>query len=186
MYILNMKVGLLMFLPEKEEPVKQEVPEPSSKPLNYGDFTSLQKFLKSYEAAIVPKVFSSDNSLKSCIVYGDVYDLLEVIEKTIEALMLDKSINLDIYLKQRQPNFIRTMFVARDGSFPNVEESLKKIKEATLRLSEGYALRLSNINLGLYTRRNLDYASIVLSDLDMFYTELYYEYRKPRIGDDSN
>ncbi len=181
-----MKVGLLLFFPDKKEPAQQEVPAPSSDTLDYGDFTSLRKFLKSYEAAIVPKVFSSDNSLKSCIVYGDVYDLLEVIEKTIEALMLDKTIDLDKYLNQRQPNLIRTMFVARDGSFPDVEESLKKIKLAALRLSEGYALRLSNINIGLYTRRNLDYASIVLSDLDMFYTELYYEYRKPRIGDNSN
>ena len=126
--------------------------------------------------------------IAATLMTGGMSPILAILIALLSCLVIG-IINGYLVGKFKLPPFIATlgtMFVARDGSFPNVEESLKKIKEATLRLSEGYALRLSNINLGLYTRRNLDYASIVLSDLDMFYTELYYEYRKPRIGDDSN
>lgn len=141
----------------------------------------LSKFLKSSYSLSTPSVFSSDNSLLSCFTYGDdIYDLIRYTKEVADRLLLDENIKHDQLLDLRRITMVRSLFIGRDGSFPDVQEMLTELRKHTLRLSEGLELRTRNPELGVYTFKNLPTATMVFEDLDAFYRELYYEYRLQR------
>lgn len=143
-----------------------------------GPYKKLSSFLKSSHALSVPLVFSSDNSLLSCTTYGDdIYDLIQHTKNVSDLLLLDEKIDHDNVLNERKISFVRSIFIARDGSFPDVQKTLLELRRHTLRLSEGLELRNRNRDLGIHTVRNLATATRVFMDLDAFYMEVFHEYR---------
>lgn len=144
-----------------------------------GPYKKLSRFLKSSHALSVPSVFSSDNSLLSCYTYGvDIYDLIQTTKKVADHLLLDERLDHDLILNSRQISWIKPLFIGKDGSFPDVGKSLGDLRYHSLRLAEGLELRQRNPELGIHTFKNLATASMVLQDLDAFFTEIFHEYRK--------
>lgn len=143
-----------------------------------GPYKRLSRFLKSSHALSVPSVFSSDNSLLSCTTYGDdIYDLIRHTKNVTDLLLLDEKIDHDQVFNERKISFVRSIFIARDGSFPDVQKTLLELRRHTLRLSEGLELRHRNRDVGIHTVRNLATATRVFTDLDAFYMEVFHEYR---------
>lgn len=160
-------------LAEKPEPseltVEQEIDE------NHMD---LARFLRSSKSFVTPSIFSSDNSLLSCYTYGvDIYDLIQTTKKVADHLLLDERLDHDLILNSRQISWIKPLFIGKDGSFPDVGKSLGDLRYHSLRLAEGLELRQRNPELGIHTFKNLATASMVLQDLDAFFTEIFHEYR---------
>ena len=142
-------------------------------------FKDLSWFLKSSHSVSFPSVFSSDNNLLSCYTYGDdIYDLIETVKQVADLLLLDKKMSHELIYSKRKLTFIRLLFIGKDGSFPDVTETLTELRLHSLRLSEALELRSKNTNLGIHTFKNIATATQVFNDLDTFYTEIFHGYRK--------
>ncbi len=175
-----MRIGLdLLFKRVAAKPLPEpQVPE--------GSFEEFKNYLTSSYALKVPDVFSSDNSLLAVHGYGDINDLINLAENVVEALMLDKAFNFDIWLNKRTPVFLRTMFILKDGKFADEAETFRKLRDVSLRLCEGYKLRKLHPEIGVHVYHNLYTAEFVLKDLKAFYMELTHEFRNFESGNHSH
>lgn len=152
--------------PKPESLTEKEVSNP---------FRDLSEFLKSSYSLSFPSVFSSDNNLLTCYTYGDdIYDLIATTKQVSDLLLLDEKMQHELIFSKRKPTFIRLLFIGKDGSFPDVTETLTELRQHALRLAEGLELRTRHSDLGIHTFKNIATATQVFNDLDAFYTEIFH------------
>ena len=179
-----MKVGCKLFFGKEETPPKEKIEEsvvlePQKEPLKYA---ALREFLKTPSFFKYPNVFSSDNSLKSCYIYGDMNALIELTKETNQALILDEKFEgFENWMSKREPGLIRTLFILQNGKVADHQKAIYSLRTETLRLIDSFQIRSEYKRLGHFTGPNLYSADVVLNDIDMFFKELYDDYRESNL-----
>lgn len=174
-----MRIGIDLIKGKEPPPIPEEVPEEKPEDKPWKKFSKFSSFLKSAAATKTPAVFSSDNSLKMCYCYGDIDDYIEIIEDCIKALMLDQRFDHESWHNRRHKAYIRTLFVTDSRDLPDVGTKMYNLRQASLRLSEGFELRKQHPELGVFVNQNLNVAESLLTDLENFFMELFNELRYP-------
>lgn len=172
-----MKTGVALLLSSKDEPVQVEQQEPEQEE-SLPSFLHIAKFLRSASAFRHANPFSSNSSHMATYIYGkNIHEHLDYIAHVADHLLLDKPIDWQPYTARRL-SYVRSSFIDNYGNFSEPEDVFKKFRKESIRLIEGFELRILHPDLGTNTYQNCLIARNVIRDIDLFCKEIYHEYRE--------